>query len=1463
MKKIQKASLFTGAVLMCLFLFSLILPAKAEGGVPEGIPSGIISQPTSPLVTNAKLISQDGNKIKASFDIFGTKEAWSGIRYSISTVFIADQGPNIMDTKFYDETVDLSPNENINKEVTYEAPGFLKGKYQIWVSARNSKGFDFGSVMLDKDVELNGTGEFLEPTVDNLYLKVKDDSSDKKYFLMQGVDIKSSEALIFHTKLVNHFNKDINFTPQFKTYYRSIFGKLLSTQKSSDNFNLKSGESKEFDFTVIKPDVPQAYDAEITFVDNQGKVISSPIYIHYVIQGQSATIRSVASDKDYYAEGETAKLSVEWSASADMFPDSRGLNGQSENNADKKYILEVEIKNSGNKACSSMFTKELTQQDQPNINVESQISGNCFDPAITARIKDGQGKVLDETVTNIKSKGDFSDKIVKRGWIKPIIIILIIIVALGIIFIKIINKRKNNSPALTLILLVLAGILFFAGDSLNASAATPTFPTFKVSKATGLKPGETITITWSVKNAVSCEASGDWSGSKLATAGTHTETKAIDKSSSFILTCKGSGGETATSPTITSKLALADISAFTVTPAQVPLGGSVTLKWSTSNAVSCEASGDWSGSKATGSNKTEIIVDINKASSFKLTCKNGDGTPTATEEVTTVMKASITKFRADDASDGNIKISWASDNATSCKATGCNAANCTTSGNWTSSNRGLSGEVTVVPVEAVKKYSLQCFGSGGNSDIKTISVGKPYFATFSVSPKTNVPLGGSVIIAWNVTGATKCEASGDWSGSKLVNAMTNETISNINKQVTSYTLKCSSGDITNEKTITATLANPTISAFTALPTAVNDGMKSNLTWNANNASSCSASGGDSSWPGIKESSDSQEVGPITKTTKYTLTCSGPSGTTPAKKDVSVSYNTKAKPVIAKFSAYPSYVTKGSSAKITWLATNATRCSATGDWSGNRDIKSSDEGESTGAVNSAKTYKLQCFNDTEKDGKGNPLSSAVGTVTVNVGQFELLNPVDGKVFSGDDLLKANPMYNIGFSWKPLGGFSAGIGGDGSVSTYQLVIKNSSGKVVYDSASNFNPYNPSVIGTSVNLNTSTSLSGGGKYTWQVNALKYTNQTTKTPVESCDNNYDSNCTYECDMFGSNCQYYYKSSNYVLTGNVASDIHSFSKPAFSGGECNSYSSCNFSWACYWNAYGVQNWLNKSGYGTPPVFNVGEKIVIYSQQSFSLCDNVGATYGVTNYTIQKYDNVGQKWVSLTPTTNLLNRWWWGGNSGWLSANSTFQLVTAAGLHRVYFDNHYYGPGCNRGADASAMIYFMVNDPNPTKLNVTIDPNGEDGKITSTEIIGGVTQHYINCNKPAGGSDVCSKTYPANTKISLSADPGSKAVFSSADTADCNGKKSSCSVQMNATGEKNVTVKFGDCGTSTYSCSLLPCSECGGTTNYSCSKTNSCGTTSAPNSECRSNGLSSCVDDAVDCPSCPDSSDNNWKEVTP
>ena len=68
-------------------------------------------------------------------------------------------------------------------------------------------------------------------------------------------------------------------------------------------------------------------------------------------------------------------------------------------------------------------------------------------------------------------------------------------------------------------------------------------------------------------------------------------------------------------------------------PITVSYKSNVVLSWNSENASFCEASGDWSGTKATSGSQVLQMNEV-RAHTFTLTCKDSSGTKTATDSVT-------------------------------------------------------------------------------------------------------------------------------------------------------------------------------------------------------------------------------------------------------------------------------------------------------------------------------------------------------------------------------------------------------------------------------------------------------------------------------------------------------------------------------------------------------------------------------------------------------------------------------------------------------------------------------------------------------------------------------------------------------------------------------------------------------------------------------------------------------------
>ncbi len=468
--------------------------------------------------------------------------------------------------------------------------------------------------------------------------------------------------------------------------------------------------------------------------------------------------------------------------------------------------------------------------------------------------------------------------------------------------------------------------------------------------------GESATITWSSTDASACTASDGWSGDR-ATSGS-ASTGALSDSMTYALSCTGPGGTASQSATVTvsgGSNSPAPTVSLSASPSTIANGDSTTLTWSSTDSAGCTASGAWSGARATSGSQSSGALASN--ASYTLSCSGAGGTASQTATVTVKAPSPAVTLSANPKSvskGANSTLTWSSSNS----------ASCTASGGW-SGALATSGSKSVGPINAATTYKINCAGPGGSATQSTsVGVVAPIpTVSLSVSPSTVVS-GSSATLTWSSTDATSCTASGSWSGSKATSGT--EPTAALSAAAT-YVLNCTGPGGTAKQSVSVTVTTPASVTVDLLasPVTVASGASSMLNWSAANASSCTASGG---WTGSKSVSGSTSTGSLTATKTYTLNCSGTGGS--ASDSVTVTVD--AAPPTLNFTASPASVASGGSATLTWSATNATSCTASGAWTGSKSVSGT---ASTGALTTAKTYTLACT------GSGGTASQAV-TVAIN-------------------------------------------------------------------------------------------------------------------------------------------------------------------------------------------------------------------------------------------------------------------------------------------------------------------------------------------------------------------------------------------------------------------------------------------------------------------------------------------------
>jgi hypothetical protein len=306
------------------------------------------------------------------------------------------------------------------------------------------------------------------------------------------------------------------------------------------------------------------------------------------------------------------------------------------------------------------------------------------------------------------------------------------------------------------------------------------------------------------------------------------------------------------------------------------------------------------------------------------------------------------------------QLSWASTNTRFCVA----------SGDW-DGKFGTDGVFWTPPLDSAGTYHLKCSAKGGGVSA-TVQLAVTADDTRPADPPPEpdplpaptaslsaadgtVSEGGSTTLSWSSTNATGCEGSG-WGG--VLDADGSLAVGPISG-TTTFSVTCTgdAGSATDSVEVAVTapeplppepdpVPKPTV-ALSAADTEVAGGASTLLTWSSTDATGCQGDG----WGGALSSGGSLSVGPIDRSTTYSLTCSGDGGSASTSVQVTVI----PAPTVS-LSAADSQVNAGGTTTLTWSSTNATGCQADGGWSGGRDPSGSQQ---VGPINGSTTFSLSC------------------------------------------------------------------------------------------------------------------------------------------------------------------------------------------------------------------------------------------------------------------------------------------------------------------------------------------------------------------------------------------------------------------------------------------------------------------------------------------------------------------------
>ncbi|MEI7426311.1 MAG: hypothetical protein WCK16_05340, partial [Candidatus Moraniibacteriota bacterium] len=383
---------------------------------------------------------QEDHKLNIFFSLENNlSQSEAGIRYGVQL----REDETVLDEKVYaDDVLFVEGNSSVQKMISYEAPRYLFGIFEVWLVAKNESGLLLATAKLENTVGLNGnTPEYLEINKDDCFLA--GEIEKRSYALKQTINIKPEENLFFGCTVISHFKKQIKLTPTLNTYENSIYSSSLNKDEKLEEFTIEPGEKKRISLKLEKQKIPQLYEAKMDFFQTDSAVaIVAPVIFHYTVTGESATIQKLDIDKSSYQKGDNMNVNLIWSGSA------------------TKVFLSVDVFNQENKKCIDTLTQTLNPNAK-RFKLALLTKIDCINPMVKISLKNEKGAILTQKEFNFSKDNKTLPQKLEPSSNKNIInlaLVLLLIIIAGGTFWLWKKKKIIYTSVLFLIMFVLLGI---------------------------------------------------------------------------------------------------------------------------------------------------------------------------------------------------------------------------------------------------------------------------------------------------------------------------------------------------------------------------------------------------------------------------------------------------------------------------------------------------------------------------------------------------------------------------------------------------------------------------------------------------------------------------------------------------------------------------------------------------------------------------------------------------------------------------------------------------------------------------------------------------------------------------------------------------------------------------------------------------------------------------------------------
>jgi hypothetical protein len=376
----------------------------------------------------------------------------------------------------------------------------------------------------------------------------------------------------------------------------------------------------------------------------------------------------------------------------------------------------------------------------------------------------------------------------------------------------------------------------------------------------------------------------------------------------------------------------------------------VTASWTVQQGVSCTGSGaGFAGTKTFSPTvTTEETVTLTADTTLTLSCENSPGNSKVVSysiDTTPLPSPPTITLIAEDysiPSGTGTNVIWAvSGEVESCTGTEAEGGNFAL---WNTDLGIAGGTHATGNLTADSNFRVTCAAPGGQTGtmatLVSVLPARPYPTVSLMTDKSAVFAGQGYTLSWVSTDVDSCEGSGAGTGAWIGPKPVQGSQTRFAAPPLTYTLTCLQDAISVSSTQNISLLAPLTLTWTAT-TGGGDTTETSLTvvtgetidldWSANLTGSCAATG---DWVAAGLAvSGTHSVGAVAASKNYTMTCTD--GTTTLAKTVHINViaaDTETDPeLVLATSAYN--VVADSSVTLTWVATSAQTCEASGGWTG--------------------------------------------------------------------------------------------------------------------------------------------------------------------------------------------------------------------------------------------------------------------------------------------------------------------------------------------------------------------------------------------------------------------------------------------------------------------------------------------------------------------------------------------------